>query len=102
MNPFHNSATSLPRQFLIKVVSASASERKILLPFEKDGIRLGCRNTTEVWMLTQMTKHMQIFGDLNSGYTIIVKKKKKNKATNLKDRVSIAEERPILTQQLQT
>lgn len=77
MKPFHNSATSLPRQFLIKAVSASASERKILLPFEKDGIRLGCRNTTEVWMLTQMTKHMHIFGDLNSGYTTIIKKEKK-------------------------
>lgn len=55
VKPFHNSATCLPRQFLIKGVSASVSERKILMPFAKDGIRLGRRNVTEVWILTQMT-----------------------------------------------
>lgn len=55
VKPFHTSATCLPRQFLIKGVSASVSEGKILLPFKKDGPRLGCRNMTEVWMLTQMT-----------------------------------------------
>lgn len=51
VKPLHNSVTCLPRQFLIKGDSASESERKIILPVEKDGISFGCRNRTEVWML---------------------------------------------------
>lgn len=56
VEPFHNSPTRLLRQVLIKGFSASATERKILLPFEKDGIRLGCSNMTEVCMFPQISK----------------------------------------------
>lgn len=58
MEPFHNSATSLLRQVLIKGFSASAADRKILSPFEKDGIRLGCSSMTEVCMFPQISKCM--------------------------------------------
>lgn len=56
VEPFHNSATSLLRQVLIKGVSASAADRKSLFPFEKDGIRLGCSSMTEVCMFPQISK----------------------------------------------
>lgn len=52
VKPLHNCDA------LTKTISNEDFQPLYLLPFEKDGTRLGRRNKPEVWMLSQMTKRI--------------------------------------------